>query len=74
MIKVETEIELTPYDLAKEFWDKSDSEQAEFMNELGKIIYEAQGSGVAQMDYIMYNSCLNDKGKWVVKELADRVE
>lgn len=74
MIKVETEIELTPCDLAKEFWKKTDSEQAEFMNELGKIVYESQGSGIAQIDYIMYNSCLNNKGRWFIKELSDRLE
>lgn len=43
MIKIEKELELTPYELAEELWSKDDDEQAIFFSALGRHFYEAQG-------------------------------
>lgn len=69
MIKIEKELELTPYELAEELWNKDDDEQAIFFSALGRYFYEAQGKGMTQLDYIAMNVNLDDKGKWFIKTL-----
>lgn len=70
-VKRDIELELTPYELAEELWDKSDEEQAIFFSELGRLVDEAQGRGMMQLNYIIMSNKLDDKGKWIIKSIAD---
>lgn len=74
MIRIEKDIELTPYELAREVWEKGDEEQAIFFSELGRLFDEAQGRGMIQLDYIVMNEKLNDKGKYFIKQLSEELQ
>ena len=74
MIEVSTEVELTPSQLAEEFWNMDDTQQSEFFNKLGDIVKNAQGRGLFQLDYIVLSGALRDSGRWVIDRIHNSLE
>lgn len=69
MIKVSTEVALTPLQLAEEFWNMDDNQQSEFFNKLGDIVKNAQRRGILQLDYIVLSGALRDSGRWIIDRI-----
>ena len=74
IITREVDIEMSPQELAEEFWNMDSEQQADFFNILADIIEENQGRGVMQLDYISFESSLYPSGARLINMLADRVK
>ena len=74
MIEITTKVELTPEELAEEFWNMDDQQQSAFFNKLGSIVEHAQGRGILQLDYIILSDSLRDNGRKVIKHLYESLE
>lgn len=74
MIKKEVEIELTPQDLAVEFWQMDPIQQADFFNTLGDIFKINGNKGYTQMNCISFKECLCPYGAELINNLATAIE
>lgn len=79
MITIQKEINLSPQELAEEFWEKNREEQTEFFNCLGLLLRNTYDSS-SQLDHIMYRDSngytdldIDKNGRWLIRELADRL-
>jgi len=74
MIKreVEMSISLTPEELASEFLDMSDKEQAIFFNEIAKLISKWDGGFFStQLEWVRQNQCLTTEGRNIMKKIGE---
>lgn len=70
----EVDIEMTPQELAEEFWNMDSEQQADFFNVLADIIEQNQGKGIMQLDYISMEDTLYPYGAGLINMLADKIK
>jgi hypothetical protein len=76
MIKRKTEVfvRLTVEELADEFCSLDANDQAEFFNRVGEITNQWDGGFSYQLYRIVTSPKLNEKGKYILDQIAEYVE
>ncbi len=62
------DVNLSPSELAEEFWSMDEAEQATFFNKLGEI---SSGKLPMQLQYISTSSFLEQRGRMVMQMIGD---
>lgn len=73
MVKVviKHDLKLTPKELAREFWDMSSLHQAQFFNELSEICGVTSATLNMQMQFLVNEKVLTDKGRQVMRTIGE---
>ena len=69
--KITVPVDLTPQELAFEFCNMSDEDQAEFFNSLAKIVENWQAPFSFQLQYLADCTTLTQDGKSVMKLIGE---
>lgn len=67
-------IKLFPYELASEFCEMDGAEQAEFFNEISRLVKDWESPFCMQLQNVSDSEVLTREGRYIMKQIGDYAE